>query len=153
MQRPSAEKLWQMPPEQALPNCPGRALRFTPLEVQAASYLAAPVRISSLCSRLVVLIAVVELLIIRTIVQQHRWTVKRTFVNAEANLHRPLTKSFAKSCADPSYPCARLGSSEELGSCAHPLTHFNCARLRGGYYCAHSCLGKCPEWSDRQLEQ
>ena len=52
MHRPSAEKLWQQPAieEVVLPIIPGRALRLTPLEVQAASYLAASVRMASLSS-------------------------------------------------------------------------------------------------------
>ena len=49
MQRPSAEKLWQHPAmeEVVLPIMPALAPRCTPLEVQAASYLAASVRIVS----------------------------------------------------------------------------------------------------------
>ena len=49
MQRPSAEKLWQHPAmeEDVLPVMPGLEPRRTPLEVQAASYLAASVRMVS----------------------------------------------------------------------------------------------------------
>ena len=49
MQRPSAEKLWQHPAmeEDVLPIIPGLEPRRTPLEVQAASYLAASVRMDS----------------------------------------------------------------------------------------------------------
>ena len=48
--RPSAEKVWQQPAmeEEVLPMKPCRNPRRLPLEVQAASYLAASVRISSL---------------------------------------------------------------------------------------------------------
>ena len=51
--RPSAEKLWQQPAmeEEVFPIFPGLDSRRTPLEVQAASYLAASVRIASLSSR------------------------------------------------------------------------------------------------------
>ena len=54
MHRPSAEKLWQQPAieEVVLPIIPGRALRLTPLEVQAASYLAASVRMAQLIQQL-----------------------------------------------------------------------------------------------------
>ena len=47
--RPSAEKEWQHPAieEVVLPIYPALALRFPPLEVQAASYLAASVRMVS----------------------------------------------------------------------------------------------------------
>ena len=50
MHRPSAEKLWQHPAieEVVFPIMPGRNPRLTPLEVQAASYLAASDRIASL---------------------------------------------------------------------------------------------------------
>ena len=48
MQRPSAEKLWQMPAMAAVPIMPGLGPRSTPLEVQATSYLAESVRICSL---------------------------------------------------------------------------------------------------------
>ena len=37
MQRPSAEKLWQMPQAIELPTAPAFAARPTPLEVQATS--------------------------------------------------------------------------------------------------------------------
>ena len=50
--RPSAEKLWQHPAieEDVLPIISGLAPRFTPLDVQAASYLAASDRMVSLSS-------------------------------------------------------------------------------------------------------
>ena len=47
MQRPSAEKLWQMPQAIELPIVPFAARRSTPLDVQATSYLAASVSIVS----------------------------------------------------------------------------------------------------------
>ncbi|MNC06878.1 hypothetical protein D3C75_544040 [compost metagenome] len=47
MQRPSAAKLWQMPMLTALPRLPGCPERLAPLEVQATSYLAEAVKISS----------------------------------------------------------------------------------------------------------
>ena len=47
MQRPSAEKLWQIPQLTALPKAPLTPSRCTPLEVQATSYFAASDRISS----------------------------------------------------------------------------------------------------------
>ena len=48
--RPSPEKVWQHPAieEEVLPMAPARWRRWAPLEVQAASYLAASVRIVSL---------------------------------------------------------------------------------------------------------
>ena len=48
MQRPSAEKLWQIPGAQALPSIPFTPAREDPLEVQATSYFAESVRIRSL---------------------------------------------------------------------------------------------------------
>ena len=45
--RPSAEKEWQHPARVVLPMVPGRPARSRPLEVHAASYLAASARISS----------------------------------------------------------------------------------------------------------
>ena len=56
MHRPSAEKLWQMPLASQLPMEPGRAVRVAPLEVQAASYLAASDRMVSF-SRIFTVIA------------------------------------------------------------------------------------------------
>ena len=50
MHRPSAEKEWQQPHWVVLPMVPGRPERLRPLEVQAASYLAASAKISSFCS-------------------------------------------------------------------------------------------------------
>jgi len=44
---PSAEKLWQIPNERALPIEPGAPARSTPLEVHATSYLAASDKIVS----------------------------------------------------------------------------------------------------------
>ena len=48
MQRPSAAKLWQMPHPTADPSIPACPSRSTPLEVQAASYLAESASIRSL---------------------------------------------------------------------------------------------------------
>ena len=48
MHRPSAEKEWQQPGAVVLPMVPGRPGRSMPLEVQAASYLAASDRIVNL---------------------------------------------------------------------------------------------------------
>ena len=45
MQRPSVEKLWQMPAIVVLPRLP--AVRCDPLDVQAASYFAASVSTAS----------------------------------------------------------------------------------------------------------
>ena len=52
IQRPSAEKEWQHPAteEDVLPMYPCLDVRFPPLEVQAASYFAASVRIDSFSS-------------------------------------------------------------------------------------------------------
>ena len=51
IQRPSAEKEWQIPQERELPGpCP-LPERSTPLEVQATSYLAASERIASFSMR------------------------------------------------------------------------------------------------------
>lgn len=47
-QRPSAEKLWQMPGAEQEPSDPFAPARSLPLEVQATSYLAASARIVSL---------------------------------------------------------------------------------------------------------
>jgi len=47
MHRPSAAKLWQMPQAAVLPMPPAEGTLATPLEVQAASYLAASDKIVS----------------------------------------------------------------------------------------------------------
>ena len=51
IQRPSAAKLWQMPPFVVLPIWPGFARRSTPLEVHATSYFAESAKISSFWNR------------------------------------------------------------------------------------------------------
>ena len=51
MHRPSAEKEWQQPAAMVEPSRPARPARSSPLEVQAASYLAASARMVSLSIR------------------------------------------------------------------------------------------------------
>ena len=54
MQRPSAEKLWQMPAARVLPILPFCASRSMPEDVQATSYFAASASISSLSATSIV---------------------------------------------------------------------------------------------------
>ena len=58
MQRPSEEKLWQIPEETAFPRYPFFPRRLEPLDVQATSYLAASARIFNFSCRVILQAAV-----------------------------------------------------------------------------------------------